>query len=169
MIDSVLVNMDAVHLLTGMALRKNQIIAMILKRTLSTYRSLILSLIQIFVPVTFIVMAMLVARNMDMNKDLPSLPITLDSYENPITVVNGTNQNDYYKSYIEIINKEGKILKDLQQSDLAQEIVYRVTDLKHSKEIFFRIRFNLFFRQQKIFQCLEDGTLWVLHLRKTIR
>lgn len=144
LIDSLSVNMDALHLLTGFELRKNQIIAMILKRSLSTYRSIILFLIQIFVPVTFIVMAMLVARNMDMNKDLPTLPITLDSYENPITVVNGSNENAYYKSYVNIINRDGNVLKDLEENDLSEEILARVRLLKlfliqriRSKHFFF--------------------------------
>lgn len=138
MIDSILVNMDAVHFLTGMKLIRNQIFAMILKRSLSTYRSLILSLIQIFIPVAFIVMAMLVARNSDMNKDLPSLPITLDSYENPVTVVNGTDGNPYYENYVRMVNMEKKELVDLKDNDLGTYIVDKVFICNFFKAYFFK-------------------------------
>lgn len=118
--------MDTLHFLTGLKLRRNQIIAMVLKRSLSTYRSIILFLIQIFIPVMFIVMAMLVARNTDANKDLPNLPITLDTYENPVTVVNGTPSNPYYNHYVDLIKTENKAVVNLHDEDLGDMIADKV-------------------------------------------
>lgn len=91
--------------LTGLALIKNQFLAMFMKKCLSVARTRLLQLIQVLIPVTFLIVALVVSRNMDKNKtsDLPKLPLTLESYNDPVVLIQ-SNFNDFYsRSYLESV------------------------------------------------------------------
>lgn len=74
-------------------------------------------------------MTMITARNMKFGKDLPNMNIALSSYENPITLVNGTTDNPYYKTFIDIVSKDS-ILKDFGGEDLSTNALTEVIKCK---------------------------------------
>ena len=76
-----------------------------MKKCLSVARTRLLQLIQVLIPVTFLIVALVVSRNMDKNKtsDLPKLPLTLESYNDPVVLIQ-SNFNDFYsRSYLESV------------------------------------------------------------------
>lgn len=78
---------------------------MFMKKCLSVARTRLLQLIQVLIPVTFLIVALVVSRNMDKNKtsDLPKLPLTLESYNDPVVLIQ-SNFNDFYsRSYLESV------------------------------------------------------------------
>lgn len=89
------------NLLTGIALYKNQFKAMMMKKSYSSVRSWVLSLIQLILPMVFLILAMIVVRSMKANHDLPPMEITLAKYSNPVTVVEGnTDTAKTYEAYV---------------------------------------------------------------------
>ncbi|RZC38259.1 ABC tran, AAA 21 and/or SbcCD C domain containing protein, partial [Asbolus verrucosus] len=88
---------------TGFDLIMNQFIAMFMKKLLSIFRTWILQFIQILIPVSFLMIAIIVSRNMNKHKygNLPKLLLVLDSYKNPITLVEDDGINPFSKFYFE--------------------------------------------------------------------
>ncbi|KRT85363.1 ABC transporter ATP-binding protein [Oryctes borbonicus] len=100
-------NMQENDFLTGWPLWRNHVLAMFMKKVLSTVRSWILFLIQNIIPVAFLIIAIIVARQMNASNDLPDLDITLDSYDNPITVMTTDNvNNNIFNQYREMLQTE---------------------------------------------------------------
>ena len=91
---------ENIVLLTGSQLIKNQFLAMLMKKTLSVIRTYVLQFIQILMPVAFLVVAIIVSRNSNRPGDLPSLPITLDSYDKPVTLVEELVSSKYSQMYL---------------------------------------------------------------------
>lgn len=112
------------QLLTGFALKRNQILAMLMKKSLSTIRSWILFLIQIIIPVVFLIIAIVVTRNTDTSRDLPEIDLTLDAYDNPITVVTGDTH--YKNQMISILNQSNNLYTDLGTADFSSFIFQKV-------------------------------------------
>ncbi|XP_050098673.1 phospholipid-transporting ATPase ABCA3-like [Anopheles aquasalis] len=77
-------------LLTGFALLKNQLLAMVLKKAIATKRSWIAMLVQIFIPIFFVIMTVVIVRSFPDSLSLPPLTISFDSYETTVTVLEGT-------------------------------------------------------------------------------
>lgn len=90
-------------LLSGFKLIKNQFMAMLMKKVLSIVRTWILQFIQILMPVAFLIIAIVVSRNTNKSADLPKLPITLDSYRNPITLIEDNAKNAFSELYEEAL------------------------------------------------------------------
>lgn len=78
---------DDIPLLSGATLVQNQIIAMFKKKYLQTIRSWLLLLLQILIPVIFLIITILAGRERAIFNDLPPMLVTLDSYEEPVTVL----------------------------------------------------------------------------------
>lgn len=109
------------ELLTGWRLQKNQILAMLLKKIVSTARSWILLLIQILIPVLFLIITIVAERSVDRNKDLPELELSLDSYDRPVTILSGY---DPYKSqYIDILKKGDHLYEDIERRNISAYII----------------------------------------------
>jgi ATP-binding cassette subfamily A (ABC1) protein 3 len=85
-----------------MVLIKNQFIAMVLKKFLYNLRNWHLLVLQIFVPVALLLMVAFSPENNTSKDMFPPLKITLDSYEEPVTLLTGTNSRYYdtYRRYI---------------------------------------------------------------------
>lgn len=76
-----------VRLVTGIARICNQIIAMFWKKYLQTVRNWILLLLQIAIPIVFLVITLLALRQGELTSNLPALPITIDTYKDSITIL----------------------------------------------------------------------------------
>ncbi|GJQ67966.1 hypothetical protein Trydic_g16721 [Trypoxylus dichotomus] len=102
-------NIQENEFLTGWPLWRNHVSAMLMKKVLSTVRSWILFIIQNIIPVAFLIIAIIVARQMNASNDLPNLEITLDSYDNPVTVMTTDNiSNNFFGQYREILEIEDR-------------------------------------------------------------
>lgn len=89
-------------LLTGFPLRKNQIQAMFIKKFISTKRSWVTFLMMLLIPVIFICMTIAIVRSQPDPASMPPLFIELNSYRNPVTVLEGSMAaNDFYGRYVE--------------------------------------------------------------------
>lgn len=75
--------------LTGFPLVKNQIGAMLLKKTIYTKRNWILLLVQILIPVILVLVTVLITKSFVISDTLPALTISLDSYAtiNPVALI----------------------------------------------------------------------------------
>lgn len=113
--------------LTGFALWKNQFLAMLMKRALSTWRSMILFFVQNLIPVAFLIIAIVVSRTMDATVDLPNLNMTLDSYNDPISVVTTNNINNlYYLQYKQMFRDEHRTLRDWETGNITKHMLEQV-------------------------------------------
>lgn len=84
----------------------SQIKAMVLKKTLYTWRNWILIVVQILIPVILTIITVLIARTFSVGDELRALPITLDLYtNNPVVLLsNEVNSptsagNDFLEAY----------------------------------------------------------------------
>lgn len=151
------------ELLTGYALLRNQIIAMVMKKVLSTLRAWILLFIQVIMPVVFLIIAIVVARNMDTNRDLPELELTLDSYDDPVTVLSGFG--NYMEQYANILNNSNHIYTNLSLSSLPNYILQKVS-INNLTNILYIGRYlghkaeTFYFRQLMRFLRFVSDTYW---------
>ncbi|XP_053672341.1 phospholipid-transporting ATPase ABCA3-like [Anopheles nili] len=79
--------LERLHLLTGKELLFNQIKAQVLKKYLSTIRAYIQLAMMFAIPIFYVCITFVITRSISASKDLPSLDITMDSYEKAITVL----------------------------------------------------------------------------------
>ncbi|KAK4876911.1 hypothetical protein RN001_009417 [Aquatica leii] len=113
--------------LSGWFLSLNQLKAMFLKRRLSIFRSWLLLIIQNCIPVLFLVLAIVIVRGSKVYNDLSNLKITLDSYDNPITVLNYSSGNKYAESYQRYLRNNDKRYIDWGEESLS-EYMFNKTD-----------------------------------------
>uniref|UniRef100_A0A182T123 ABC transporter domain-containing protein n=1 Tax=Anopheles maculatus TaxID=74869 RepID=A0A182T123_9DIPT len=78
-------------LLTGFPLLSNQLLAMLLKKAIATKRSWVALLVQIFIPIFFVIMTVVIVRSFPDSLALPPLTIDFDSYSSTVTVLEGTS------------------------------------------------------------------------------
>ncbi|KAB0796441.1 hypothetical protein PPYR_10502 [Photinus pyralis] len=114
--------------LKGWALRVNQVKAMLLKRYLSILRTWVLFVIQNFVPVLFLVLAIVVVRGAQVFRDLPNLKIQLESYGRSVTVLNHSESNPYAEKYKEFLQHRLKHVTDLGGDDLSSYMFNETID-----------------------------------------
>lgn len=81
----------------------NQFMAMTMKKILSTYRSWILLAIQIFMPVIFLIIAIVVVRQQSNFGDLPAMPLTLDRFDNPTVLMEYSGNDEYVQQYENVV------------------------------------------------------------------
>lgn len=79
--------LDTTKHLTGMSLKISQVYALIIKKLIYSSRNYILLLIQLLVPVLFVVMTMAAEAFLTGGVDLPELAISFDSYLRTVTVL----------------------------------------------------------------------------------
>ncbi|XP_008193592.2 phospholipid-transporting ATPase ABCA1 isoform X1 [Tribolium castaneum] len=80
--------------LTGCSLLRNQIMAMLLKKKLSLFRSWILFLFQIILPLIIVAGYTLMSISEGNESSYPSLKITLSSYNNTVTLLEKNGADD---------------------------------------------------------------------------
>lgn len=133
LINLILVDIKENDFLTGWALWRNHLLAMLIKRVLSTVRSWILLLIQNIIPVLFLIIAIIVARQMNTANDLPKLDITLDSYDDSVTVVTTENQNNlFYNQYKQLLRNEGREYIDWVTQNMSERMINQVISWNYS-------------------------------------
>lgn len=60
-------------------------------------------------------------------EDLPNLPISLWSYEEPVTAVSTSPNNKYYESYVNFVRNEKLDLLDMFDGDMDEIISNKVS------------------------------------------
>ncbi|KAF5273700.1 hypothetical protein FQA39_LY07390 [Lamprigera yunnana] len=120
------------NILTGWSFTLNQLRAMLLKRRLAIFRSWILLVIQNCIPVLFLILAIVVVRGSKIYNDLPNLHIELDSYDNPVTVFNHTNNNFYAEIYKGYLKNNSKKYIDLYEENLSEYMFNKTITSKTS-------------------------------------
>ncbi|KAF5273687.1 hypothetical protein FQA39_LY07377 [Lamprigera yunnana] len=101
----------------------NQLFAMLMKRGLCILRSWVLFLIQNFMVVLFLILAVISARKLNSSTNLPNLEITLNAYQNPITVATVIGNNKYSHSFKNLIIRDNNTLLDWKDQDLSSKII----------------------------------------------
>ncbi|KAJ8951652.1 hypothetical protein NQ318_012323 [Aromia moschata] len=120
----------------GWGLLNNQFMAMLLKKILSNMRSWILLCIQILMPVLFLIIAIVVARSNQQMGDLPAMPLSLDKFDNPVTLTEKINDNfDYTDDYKKVLTDEGHRVED------ANNMTQRMIQLSGTVPITVRRRY----------------------------
>lgn len=120
----ILVNVGAHASYTGgYNLLANQFFAMLMKKFLSMYRSWVLLIIQILMPVLFLIIAMIVMRTSQATGNLPALAMDLNRFDNPITVVGNVSNSIYAETYLDV-------LKDLNyHAEMTNNVTNRMLNL----------------------------------------
>lgn len=121
-----LVQIGSGELLTGCKLRRNQIMAMLLKKSVSIARSWILLLIQILIPVVFLIISILSERAVGRHKDLPERKLTLDDYDRPVTIVSGSGR--YKTEYLNILNENKNLYEDIEDKNVYEYIMKKTVE-----------------------------------------
>lgn len=88
----------------GLNLLINQFFAMLMKKFLSTYRSWVLLVIQIMMPVLFLIIAIVVIRNQGNTGSLPALAMDLNRFDSPVVLVGNLSESSYGKTYLKVLS-----------------------------------------------------------------
>lgn len=78
---------DTLTLLVGMKLTMNQLIALMMKKILNSYRNWIMLFIQTLIPVLFALITILTVQSWGGNRNLPKLEFSLNTYSRTVTSV----------------------------------------------------------------------------------
>ncbi|XP_048519308.1 ATP-binding cassette sub-family A member 17-like, partial [Dendroctonus ponderosae] len=104
---------------SSLVLLQNQITAMSLKKILSTMRSWVLLLIQIFMPVIFLAIAIVVARQQNNVGNLPALLLDTSTFDNPVTLVENSNgSSSYSETYRNIVGSAYEAVPSIEEEIL---------------------------------------------------
>lgn len=131
-------------LLTGAALKLNQIQAMFLKKFIATYRGWIAMLVQIFIPIFFVIMTVIIVRSFPDSVQLPTLRITLNDYLRTTTVLEAaTDELDVVHSYQKLFDQYGKETQLLTITEPMTDYILRRVKHVHLLEAHHYIYFVL--------------------------
>ncbi|GJQ88081.1 hypothetical protein Trydic_g13093 [Trypoxylus dichotomus] len=123
------VNIADKELTTGFMLWYNQFIAMLMKKIRVTQRNWILLVVQNIIPIAFMIITLVIAQMMNIGVDLPSLRLTLDPFNDPITVISGDNENNsYYIQYIDLLSRENRIFLDWTTQNMTENMLRDTTE-----------------------------------------
>lgn len=114
---------ETLPLLRGYKLISNQVIAMFEKKIYNTYRNWFLLLLQVLIPVSFLIITILIVRTWAGGRDLPSLAISLNSYVNSVTVLaqNNDTQSEYTQRIIQEYEAMWRDATDTQLLNVVHE------------------------------------------------
>lgn len=84
-------------------------------------RAWVLNIIQLILPIIFLILAIIVGRSMKSGRDLPALDIQLSSYDRPITVMDAMDGDDAYsEAYANYVNDALKSeIVDLKNTNMT--------------------------------------------------
>lgn len=104
-----------VELLKNPKLFFNQVLAMFIKNATSTYRSWLLYLIIVLIPIITLSIAILVGRAFPSGKDLPTRSFTLKDYKNGVVAVQDllTENHKLTAAYQKIVTENSGSIRDL--------------------------------------------------------
>lgn len=108
-------------LLTGCSLINNQILAMLLKKAVCTARAWAILLIQMLLPVLFVMLTLLSERSSKSEKKLPVLKLSLDRYDRPVTILGGTGA--YKKEYLNALKEDNHLYEDIEGKNISEYII----------------------------------------------
>lgn len=112
-------NNSSTRLVSSFTLLMNQLEAMFLKKGLSIIRSWILLVIQIAIPVIFLIIAMVVVRTQKRIGNLPPMPLELSKYNNPVVLIDGSeNAKDYSELYQKVSGDACKEVESIRNTIL---------------------------------------------------
>ncbi|KAI4463143.1 atp-binding cassette transporter subfamily a abca [Holotrichia oblita] len=115
--------------LTGFALYRNQLLAMMLKRALVTMRSWLVLIALTVLAVITAILIMETWRTGSKISSSPRLDFTLDSYSSPVTVITATTKNNtYYKNYKEILQNENRKIVDRGNEDMNDYLLKKTSE-----------------------------------------
>lgn len=120
-------------LLHGIPLLCNQIQAMIIKKVFSTYRSWLLTLLQLLIALVFVIIAMVIVRTFRVNNDLPALQMDLKSYTEPVTIVSGSGYKDMKKRYVTTVAEGQNKIVNIGTKDYDTYLLERVITIHLTK------------------------------------
>ncbi|KAK4876910.1 hypothetical protein RN001_009416 [Aquatica leii] len=101
----------------------NQLLAMLMKRSISILRSWVLLLIQNFIVVSFLIMAVILARRTNLLNNLPDMVITLNNYQNPVITFTEVGSNKYAGSYKDLIIRNEHTLLDWKDRNMSSMMI----------------------------------------------
>ncbi|CAG9761787.1 unnamed protein product [Ceutorhynchus assimilis] len=105
---------------TSMEFLWNQIAAMSLKKVLSSMRSWILLLIQIIMPIIFLVIAIVVGRQQIKSGELPLMPLDLSKYSDPVLLLEDTiNATEYASIYKSVAGRGCRKVDSIEKTILS--------------------------------------------------
>lgn len=100
---------------------------MTLKKTISIFRSWILVLIHILIPVVFVILAIISERSMTHDKDLPKLELSLGAYDQPVTILSGSGV--FKNEYLDILKENGYVYEDIGNKNVSAYIVNKTSQI----------------------------------------
>lgn len=104
----------------GVSLKLNQVLAVVMKKFLATWRSWILFLLQICLPIVLLVITVLNVRAFVPKTTFEALEITLDSYPEPITLLSSYSPNKYVEIFQNLTGRHGVMNSEDITSDILQ-------------------------------------------------
>jgi ATP-binding cassette, subfamily A (ABC1), member 3 len=110
---------DDKNFLQGFELLKSQVFAMTLKKFVYSLRSYKLFIIQFIIPALFVIITMLIEHKFGGGKQLPALPITLDEYLSPVTVLEIGNVTNSFVN--EVLDGYKKFFQSSSKSYLEKQ------------------------------------------------
>ncbi|XP_058456304.1 phospholipid-transporting ATPase ABCA3-like [Malaya genurostris] len=119
---TVRLNVERDALLSGSKLVFNQIRAMFMKKIISTKRSWIQQLVQILIPVYFVVVTVIVVRSFPGITELPPLPISIQNYSTTTTLLRISQTEN------EVLIGYQKVFENFRSSHRLQLIDHDVID-----------------------------------------
>lgn len=104
-------------------------LAMLMKRFLSTIREWMALLIHVLISILITVIMFVAIRPASLN-DLPELEFSLDSYNEPVTVVSGSGK--YKQGYIDILKDESRLYDDIGSNNVTDYVIHKITENEHT-------------------------------------
>ncbi|GJQ88078.1 hypothetical protein Trydic_g13091 [Trypoxylus dichotomus] len=115
-------------LTTGFMLWYNQLCAMLMKKIRVTQRNWILLVVQNLIAIIFMIVTLAVTRTLNIAVKLPSLMMTLNSFNNPITVITRDNaSNPYYLQYLDILKRENRLFYNWAAENIVENMLHDTT------------------------------------------
>nr|XP_022911336.1 ATP-binding cassette sub-family A member 17-like [Onthophagus taurus] len=137
------------NFLKGFALRKNQIIAMLMKKFISTSRSLILFILPILILLIVMILMAFTQYTTQDDHNLPKLVLTNDLYGEFIAIVSTQHiTNEYYHTYKKTIIEQNGILIDWEREDFGANIMSYMA--QHQEKEKYKNLFGASFKENKI-------------------
>lgn len=133
---------DTLTLLKGSRLYWNQFKALLEKKVLNSWRNMVLLLIQILIPISFVSITIIIVRSWGGNKDLPKLQLSIDTYQPTHTTVQfdptswaDSIENRIFENYRELFRNKSKdkVALEVISSDMINHY------LNKSKEFLARV------------------------------
>lgn len=99
---------------------------MFIKKTLCTLREWLILLVHILIPITILLCVLLLSSIRQGDANLPERIYSLDTYKNPVTIVNGTGV--YKQGYIDILMDKDRLYEDIGSDSITDYIIKKIIE-----------------------------------------